>query len=57
MTVIELDTKHGIRQGFQYRTLDFNNIFLRHEPLPLLLSDHRLPFAHNRLSTHAGPLG
>src|SRR4030095_879725 len=56
MTVIELHTKHGIGQGFQHGTLDFNNVFLRHEPLPLLLTEHRLPDVHNRLNTSAGPL-
>jgi hypothetical protein len=56
VTVIELHTKHGIGQGLQHRTLDFNNVFLRHEPLPLLLVDHRLTHPHNRLKTSAGPL-
>ena len=56
VTVIELHTKHGIGQGLQHRTLNFNNVFLGHEPLPLLLADRRLPCTHSRLSTHAGPL-
>ena len=40
MTIIELYTKHRIGEGFQYRSLNFNNVFLRHEPLSFPLTFH-----------------
>lgn len=56
VTIVELYAKHGIGEGFQYRSLDLNNVFLRHEPLSFHLMFHDcLPYS--RLNTSAGPLG
>ena len=30
--VVQLYTKHGVREGLQYRSLDLDNVFFRHEP-------------------------
>src|SRR6476646_5673146 len=56
MAVVELHAKHGIGKGFQYRSLDFNNVFLRHEPLSFPLTCHHA-ILYSRLSTSAGPSG
>jgi hypothetical protein len=40
MAVVELHAKHGVGQRLQYRALDLDDVFLRHEPLPFLPVRH-----------------